>query len=55
MSMSWVGYVFLCIISIGLIMVYIKLTDIELEIQCFRRRFDIIVDTLIDALKNKED
>lgn len=53
--MSWIGYCLLGGIWVGLVMTYIKLTDIEIEVHSFRRRFDKVVDTVIDALKNKED
>ena len=53
--MNWIGYCLLGGIWVGLVMTYIKLTDIEIEIRCFRRRFDQIIDAVIDALKNKED
>ena len=53
--MNWIGYCLLVGIWVGLVMIYIKLTDIELEVKDFRRRFDQIIDTIIDALKNRED
>lgn len=53
--MSWIGYCLLVGIWVGLVMIYIKLTDIEFEVEYLRRRFDKIVYEVIDALKNKED
>lgn len=53
--MNWIGYGLIGGIWVGLVMIYIKLTDIEFEVEYLRRRFDQIIDAVIDALKHKED
>ncbi len=53
--MNWIGYCLLGGIWVGLVMIYIKLTDIEFEVEYLRRRFDKIIGEVIDALKNKEE
>ncbi len=53
--MSWIGYCLLGGIWVGLVMTYIKLTDIEFEVEYHIRRIDKIVETIIEALESKED
>ena len=56
--MSWIGSCLLGGIWVGLVMTYIKLSDLEYEVECCRRRLDKldkIVNTIIETLENKED
>ena len=53
--MNWIGYCLLGGIWVCLVMIYVKLTDVDIKVDAFRRRFEKIIDTVIEALNNKKN